>query len=355
MDNTIAVKPTRRKFLATAGAATAATVVAGSALPASQDAVDDGTDRSASRKAAIFDAHSHMLMAGDSMGTERRSVSDLKEISIPDLLAKMDELGIERIVSVVQETRRIWKDWTGSNDLIIDLQEKYPDRFIGIFGAEPLDDRSVLNRKRLQQFKAAVKDHGIKGLWFGPPYGHFHANDKRVYPFYEVALEHDVAVYFHHGGGIGGGGGRASAAPLKYARAILLDDVIIDFPGLRINIEHMAYPWTEELFAIIKHAENMYTDVCELFTRPTILAWYIMMAKEYGVIDKIIWGTDYDIYWYDDYDFSGYIRKVKKETSWIRNDLNRILAKSGWPTLTQREIDGIVCDNAKRLLKIGSE
>ena len=103
----------------------------------------------------------------------------------------------------------------------------------------------------------------------------------------------------------------------------------------------------------MKHAPNVYTDVCELFYRPTVLAWYLMMAKEYGVIDRVIWRSDYDVYWHDDYDFSGYFRKVKKETSWIRTDLNMILKRSGWPTLSQDEINGILGGNVKKLWKPG--
>ena len=114
----------------------------------------------------------------------------------------------------------------------------------------------------------------------------------------------------------------------------------------------MAYPYTEELFAIMKHAPNMYTDVCELFPRPTWLAWYLMMAKEYGVIDRVVWGSDFDIYWYDDFKFERYFDKVDSETSWIRNDLNRILQKSGWPTMTQKDIDGMLGANAKKLWKV---
>ena len=166
------------------------------------------------------------------------------------------------------------------------------------------------------QFRAAARDHGIRGLWFGPPYGHFHANDKSAYPFYEVAVEFDAAVYFHHGGGIGGGGGNPSMAPMKYARPLLLDVVVIDFPDLRMNIEHMAYPWTEELFALMKRAPNVHADVS------------------------------------DDWDFSRYSQKVEKETSWLRRGLNRQLESSGWPQLTEEEIDGILGGNARRLLKI---
>ena len=344
-------KSGRRKFL-TRAATSAITGLAGFSVFRQANVLRAETSESNSGKTAIIDGHSHMLMGLYESGKQKRRVEDFKEINLQNLFDQMDEMGIEKFVSVVQETMRIWKDWTGNNELIIDIQEKFPDRFIGIFGAEPLDNRNVFNRQRLKEFKAAVRDHGIKGLWFGPPYSHFYANDRRVYPFYEAAVELDAVVYFHYGGGIGGGGGNASGAPMKYARPVLLDDVVIDFPELRINVEHMAYPCTEVLLALMKHAPNVYTDVCELFTRPTVLAWYLMMAKEYGVIDRVIWGSDYDIYWYDDFNFSGYFKKVKEETSWIKHKLNKILQKSGWPTLTQEEINGILYTNAKKMLKL---
>ena len=86
--------------------------------------------------------------------------------------------------------------------------------------------------------------------------------------------------------------------------------------------------------------------------RPQILAWYLMMAKEYDVIDRVIWGSDYDVFWYDDYDFSGYIKKVQGETGWLQTELNKICERSGWPTLSDKEIDGVVGGNARRLWKI---
>ena len=200
---------------------------------------------------------------------------------------------------------------------------------------------------RLKEFKIAVKQHGIKGLLFTPPYGHFYANDKKVYPFYEAAVEFDVAIYFHHAGGAGGGGGEACHAPLKYARPIILDDIVIDFPDLRINVEHMAYPWTEELLALMKHAPNTYTDIAQLLDRPTLLAWYLTMAKEYGVIDRVFWGSDYV-----GEDISEYFKIVQREIMWIKKGLNKTLKQSRWPTLSQEEINGLLSRNVKKLLKV---
>ena len=343
-------KPTRREFLA-AGAVTAASALAGNSVSKLQGQ-DTGSVKAKYVSPVMVDGHSHMLMDSDKDGTRKRKVEDLTEVVIDDLFQRMDDVGIEMFVSLVQETERIWDSWTGTNEIIVDLQNKFPDRFRGVFGAEPLDKNDALRKKRLLEFETAAKYHGIKGWFMGPPYSHIYANDKRIYPFYEVAVKYDVVVYYHHGGGIGGGGGRAYQAPLKYAKPILLDDVVIDFPDLRINVEHMAYPWTQELLALMKHAPNVYTDICELFQRPTMLAWQLMMAKEYGVLDRVIWGSDYDVYWYGDYDFSGYFQKVKRETSWLKNDLNKIPKRSGWPTLSEGEINGILGGNVKKLWKL---
>lgn len=185
----------------------------------------------------MIEGHSHMLMGTEKRGTRRQKVEDLVEVDLDVLFQKMDEIGLERIVSFVQETMRVWGNWTGTNEMIVDLQEKFPDRFLGVFGAEPLGENDALNETRLEELKTAARDHGIKGWFFGPPYSRIYANDKRIYPFYEAAVEHDVMVCYHHGGGVGGGGGSAYMAPMKYARPILLDDVVIDFPDLMVYSE----------------------------------------------------------------------------------------------------------------------
>ena len=77
----------------------------------------------------------------------------------------------------------------------------------------------------------------------------------------------------------------------------------------------MAYRWTEKLIALMRHAPNVYTNVTALFRRPTMLTWYIMMAKEYGVVERVIWVTDFDIYWRNDCDPAEYFRGMEQETS----------------------------------------
>ena len=121
----------------------------------------------------------------------------------------------------------------------------------------------------------------------------------------------------------------------------------MDFPTLRLNIEHMAWPWTEELLAIMAHGPNVYTDVTMLSMRPHMLAWNLTMARDYGFMDRIFWGTDYV-----GTDTSVYLESVRSELEFFRNDLNPVLKKSGWPILTDDELDGVLCDNIRKFLDI---
>lgn len=68
----------------------------------------------------MIDGHSHLLMSSSGCGKLR--VSDLTEVDLGVLFAGLDRLGFERVVSLVQDTTRVWGGWTGTNDLAIDLQ-----------------------------------------------------------------------------------------------------------------------------------------------------------------------------------------------------------------------------------------
>lgn len=50
----------------------------------------------------MIDGHSHLLMS--SSGCEKRAVANLTEVDLGVLFAGLDRLGIERVVSLVQDT-----------------------------------------------------------------------------------------------------------------------------------------------------------------------------------------------------------------------------------------------------------
>jgi len=290
----------------------------------------------------VIDAHSHMWQGPAPEGQLKTSVQDLNR-DPRELAGELQRLGVEKVVTFTQEMTRVWREWLGSNPLTIALQQHWPEVVLGVFGAEPLDAQDRLNAPRLEEFQAAVREHHVHGILFTPPYGHYYSTDVRAYPFYQKAQELGVPVIFHHAAQFG----RPVLCPLKYARPWLLDDIAIDFPGLRVLVEHMGYPWTQEVLALMAHAPNVYTDISMLQRRPILLAWNLTMAREYGMLDRVVWGTDY----VGD-DHAAYVARAERDIAFVRNDLNGYLARSGWPTLSEEEIDSILRRNAMKLYKL---
>jgi predicted TIM-barrel fold metal-dependent hydrolase len=289
----------------------------------------------------VIDAHSHMLQGRHPCDQLPASLDDLGDVQIPELLAGLDELGVEAVVTLSQEMTRVRDEWLGSNDLAADLQTGLEGRFYAIAGFEPVTRSDQFNGPRFEQVRALVRSGSVRGLLITPPYGHFQLNDRRAYPFYQMAVEYDVPVYVHQAAMFG----PPQNAPQYGARLWTLDQVVVDMPDLRLNIEHMAWPWTEELLAIMAHGPNVHTDVTMLSRRPHMLAWHLTMAGDYGFLDRVFWGTDYV-----GTDTRAYLEGVRQELDFYRHRLNPILKGCGWSVLSSAQIDGLLGGNIQRFL-----
>ena len=112
----------------------------------------------------------------------------------------------------------------------------------------------------------------------------------------------------------------------------------------------MGYPWTEELLAIMARSPNVYTDIAmfigrdETSSRPLLLARNLGMAREYGVLDRVFYGSDYVGESVDKY-----LGLLGAELSHIRSRLASDMARLGYPPLTGGELAGLLGDNVARL------
>jgi predicted TIM-barrel fold metal-dependent hydrolase len=296
----------------------------------------------------IIDGHSHMYQTYSSSSKLKKSVEEIEGFDINLLLKRLDEIEVSQLQTMPQEMTRIRGLWLGSNELSADIQRSAPARIISFAAAEPLDVQGVFNRARLKEVENSIVEKGLKGLLLTPPYGHYYSNDKRVYPFYEKAVELDIPIYFHHSHNFGS----PKNCPLKYARIWLLDDLTIDVPELRFNVEHMGYPWTEELLAIMARSPNVYTDIAMFIDpyvrfgvgRPLLLARNLGMAREYGVLDRVFYGSDYVGEEIDEY-----ISLLQREITYMREGVNNDMEKLGYPPLTQQEVEGLLSTNVLKL------
>jgi predicted TIM-barrel fold metal-dependent hydrolase len=300
----------------------------------------------------IVDGHTHLFHAFASSDRLKSRVSDIAGFNLKRLLSTMDDLSISMLQTMPQEMSRVQNGWLGSNALSADLAHQAPDRLMAYAAAEPLDRQNAFNRTRLKEAREFITEGRLRGLLLTPPYGHYYANDPRVYPFYELAMELDVPVYFHHSHMFG----EPASCPLKYARPWLLDEVIIDFPKLRINVEHMGYPWTEELLSMMARSPNIHTDIAMYVSpagrsgRPLLLARNLGMAREYGVLDRVFYGSDYVGESLDEY-----AKLVQREVDHLCRNLGGDMDRLGYPPLTDEELEGLLSKNVLKLWQMGEE
>lgn len=297
----------------------------------------------------IIDGHSHMYQKHAAVDNLKQSVNDIENFDIALLLRRLDEIGISQFQTMSQSMERIRGMWLGSNALSVALQQIAPAKIIAFAAAEPLDARDLLSEAQLAELEDLVVNKGIKGLLLTPGYGYYYANDKRIYPFYQKAIELDIPVYFHHSHQFG----PPKNCPLKYCQMTLLDDLTIDFPELRFDVEHMGYPWTEELLCIMARSPNVYTDFAMYIDpyfgrgRRQLLARNLAMAREYGVLDRVFYGSDYVGENVDEY-----IALLQREIAYIQEGLNHDLTAQGFAPLTLEEIRGFLSENVLRLWKV---
>ena len=204
-------------------------------------------------------------------------ISNILPMLHPEILLKqMNEAGISKSIIYAVEAPYIY----ASNEYVSLLCNKFPDRFIGFSSVNPKNPNAPA------QLENAIKNLNLKGLKLHPPLQDFFPNDESIFPLYERANELDIPVVFHVGSTPFG-----SACKLSQANPLLIDDVAVNFPNLRILLTHLGTLWSNEAFMVVEKNPNVFIDTAAYLTEiPKILTKDII--SRIGE-DKIIFGTDY--------------------------------------------------------------
>ncbi len=243
------------------------------------------------------------------------------------LIRDMDRAGIERAFLLSQ----YWgpfKTHTPSA-YVAEVIAQYPDRFIGFHGGDPTG-----GLKSVQEFERVVRDYGFRGLKLSPAYNHVAVNDARIYPLYCKAEELGVPALVHAGWTFVPGSRIDNQNPL------LLDEVAETFPTLRLIVAHTGFHWAHETVMLMRKHPNVYADLAfwESSMPFHFIADALVWAKNAGVLDRILWGSDYPSC---DPAFSiALYRRLPEYTA----------AHGLEPALAETDIEAILGGNARRLV-----
>jgi hypothetical protein len=213
------------------------------------------------------------------------------------------------------------------NEYVAEYARQHPEKVIGFACVDPAVDN-------VQETLGRAVELGLRGVKLGPIYQNIHPTDPRMLEVYAFAERHRLPVMFHQGTTF------PRKAPLKYALPLLLEDVALEFPALKMVVAHMGHPWIEDTIVMIRKQPNMYADISALHYRPWQFYNALISAKEYGVLDKLLFGSDFPF------------TTPEASIAGLRN-FNSIVEGTKLPRLTDEEIENII--HSPALERLGLE
>jgi predicted TIM-barrel fold metal-dependent hydrolase len=206
------------------------------------------------------------------------------------------------------------------NEVIAEYVATDPERFVGFAGIEPTKASAAAEVQRVYH------ELGLRGLKISPVYQNFDPTDAALTDFYREAERLGMPLLVHQGTTF------ARRAPLKWANPVLLEDVALSFPDLRIIVAHLGHPWEAETVAVMRKQPNVFADVSALHFRPWRFWQAMATAMEYGALGKILLASDYP---------SATISHV---IDGLRS-VNVILEGTRLPRIPDEAIDAIIFEN----------
>jgi uncharacterized protein len=139
-----------------------------------------------------------------------------------------------------------------------------------------------------------VENYGVKGFKFHGIMQDIHPADRIAYPIYEVIAEHKLPAIFHTGhSGMGTGMRGGGGVRLKWGQPMLIDDVAVDFPDMKIILAHPSWPWVDESLSMALHKDNVFIDLSGW--SPKYFAPQIIQYANGQLKHKMLFGSDFPL------------------------------------------------------------
>jgi len=211
------------------------------------------------------------------------------------------------------------------NDFIADYCRAAPRRWYGFASVDPTQPDARAELERCHQ------ELGLVGLKLGPTYQGYDPTDPRCEAVWDYCEARGVPVLIH----------QATTFPrearLAQALPLLLDEVAIRHPELRMALAHIGHPWEADCAVTIRKHPHLYADISGLHGRPWRFYQALITCVEYGVGDKLLFGSDLPF-------------GTPEGTAAGLRGVNDILAGTALPRVPARVIDGILERDALRVL-----
>ncbi len=211
------------------------------------------------------------------------------------------------------------------NDYLAAYCRQAPKRWYGFASVNPVEAGA------LDELRRAHEELGLPGLKLGPTYQNYHPMDRRAFPVYAYAEAQGIPIMIHQATTF------PRESPLQFALPLQLDEVAMRFPELKIVLAHIGHPWEADCVVTIRKHPNLFSDISALHGRPWRYYQALITCVEYGVTDKLLFGSDFPFY-------------TPEQTASGLRGVNRILEGTALPRVPDTVIEAILARDPLRVL-----
>ena len=249
------------------------------------------------------------------------------------LIASMDTSGIDFTLvcavdnaasEVINEELVLMK-----NKTVGAVAQKNPGRVMALAGLDPRRSNA------LDLLKQCFEEFGMKGIKYHPDYG-YDPVGQESYKLLEF-LEDNNGILLTHTGPLG------PPSRAKFAEPMLLSDIGVDFPNVKVIAAHMGYINWRSWASLAAHQPNLYGDLAmwdtyafgsyELFCRE------LRNIFDFVGVEKVLFGTDDPI-----------VRVIRPTKDWVQLIKDLPINAPKGIRFTEDEVNAILGKNAKKIL-----
>ena len=244
----------------------------------------------------IVDCHTHVWQSPDQLG--QLVLGDLTRPARPRSLRAPSERALQRWTPAADADHHWQQSAAVDKSIVLGFKSRYlqaeipnryvseyvnrfPQKLIGFAGIDPTEQSAP------DEVRHVRNDLRLRGITLSPPNQDFHPTDTRAMRVYAMAEQLGMPVLIHPGSPF------TEQSKMEFGRPLLLDEVARTFPGLRLIISQMGWPWTEETICLLGKHHHVFADISGLLRRPWQAYNTLVSAHQYGVIDKLLFGSDF--------------------------------------------------------------
>lgn len=195
-------------------------------------------------------------------------------VPIEEMISDMDEAGID--LALLSAGPMI------PTDLVLKTIENYPERFRGVAWVDPT--KGIM--KALAELEHLVRNYPICAFKLEPFILRLDPTDRVFYPIYAKCAELGITLQTQVGG-------TGPLLPSRTGQPLLIDDIALDFPELRIVCGHVGSPWVAEMIHIAFKHPNVWIDTSARLPK-RFEPEFLQYLRTYGQ-DKCIFATDWPV------------------------------------------------------------